>query len=402
VGCVPQAHPIRALPAAPAVLASGPMKLTRLAGIYAVAASVLALALACAVLAGPYRAVERSDYMTYHVAARIILAGDGDCLYEAACQADAQRELIGEEPSFEGGALPFNSPPWLATLVTPLGLLPLPAGFAIFTVLGLALLIAAAWVLTPGSGASRLLGPLLVLTAWPTVMAAVRGQLTLPVVGLLGLSVALARYRSGAALGLATLKLTLVPLWGLWLLLGRHWRAALTALAVLLAMVGASLIVVGPRAVLAYPGYLLDIASPGAVGVHVDEMVNWRGAAERLGLGPWVVIAGSLLTLVVVAYAWTRTDDRRLGAAAAFLATPLVIPHANQHEVVLGALGVLLLVAAAGPMRTRLAAAAIATHAVLWAGPAMSGPASAWLLFAALLAWLLVAVGATTRSAMAG
>lgn len=376
------------------------MKLTRLAGIYAVAVSVLALALASAILAGPYRAVERSDYMTYHVAARIILAGDGDCLYEAACQADAQRELIGDEPSFEGGALPFNSPPWLAALVTPLGLLPLPAAFAIFTVLGLVVLIAAAWVLAPGSGAARLFGPLLVLTAWPTVMAAIRGQLTIPVAGLLGLSVALARYRSGAALGLATLKPTLAPLWGVWLLLGRHWRAVATALAVLLAMIGASLIVVGPRSTLAYPGYLLGIASPGAVGVHVDEMVNWRGAADRLGLGLWFVIAGTLLTLVAVVYAWSRTDDRRLGAAAAFLATPLVIPHANQHEAVLGALGILVLVAATGQMRTRLAAAAIATHAILWAGPAMSGQASAWLLFAALLAWLLVAVVAA-RGAMA-
>ncbi|HSM39021.1 MAG TPA: glycosyltransferase 87 family protein, partial [Candidatus Limnocylindrales bacterium] len=199
------------------------MNLARLAGIYAVVATVLAAALATAVLAGPYRAIERSDYMTYHVAARIILAGDGDCLYDAACQAEAQQQLIGDEPTFQGGALPFNSPPWLATLVVPLGWLSLSAGFAIFTAFGVLVLVVAALRLAPGSGFARLLGPLLLLTAWPTVIAFVRGQSTLLVVGLLGLSVALSRYRSGAAMGLAALKPTLVPAWAAWQLLTGHW-----------------------------------------------------------------------------------------------------------------------------------------------------------------------------------
>ncbi len=361
-----------------------------MAGVYAVAASVLAAALAVAILAGPYRAIERSDYMTYHVAARIILAGDGDCLYERSCQADAQRELIGEEPSFEGGALPFNSPPWLALLVAPLGWLSLPAGFAIFTILGLTVLLAAAWGLSPGAGSARVLGPLLLLTAWPTVMAAIRGQSTLLVAGLLGLSVALTRYRSGAALGLATLKPTLAPLWGMWLLVGGHWRAVTTAIALFLAMVGISLVVVGPTALLAYPGYLLDVAGPNATGVHVDEMINWRGAAERLGAGGWFVVGGSLLSLAVVAYTWARSDSRYLAAGSAFLATPLVIPHANQHEFVLAALGILIVVGASA-QRASLALAAVALHAVLWAGPALPAQASAWLLFVALLGWLAAA-----------
>ncbi len=53
----------------------------RAVGLYAVPAAILSLALGVALLLGPYRAIERSDYMTYHVAARIVLAGDGDCLY---------------------------------------------------------------------------------------------------------------------------------------------------------------------------------------------------------------------------------------------------------------------------------------------------------------------------------
>jgi hypothetical protein len=86
-----------------------------------------------------------------------------------------------------------------------------------------------------------------------------------------------------------------------------------------------------------------------------------------------------------------------LAAGVALLATPLVIPHANQHEAILGGLGVILLLAAARE-RTRfrpLGAAAIGTHAVLWGGPMLGGEASAWLLFGLLMAWLATAVWLT-------
>jgi hypothetical protein len=224
-------------------------------------------------------------------------------------------------------------------------------------------------------------------------MGAVRGQSTLLVAGLLALSVALARYRSGAALGLSALKPTLAPLWAIWLLADRHWRAIGTALAVVAALAILSLVVVGPAAVADYPAHLLGVAATDAVGVHVSEMVNWRGAAERLGTGAWLTWVGTALTVAVVAAIWTRRPSRALAAAAAFLATPLVIPHANQHEAILAAIGVLLLLVAAWrhPNRRRLVGAAVLTHAALWAGPSLGGEASAWLLFALILGWLLVA-----------
>ena len=68
------------------------------------------------------------------------------------------------------------------------------------------MLAVAAWQLARPLGSARLLAPVLLLTAWPTVMGAVRGQSTLLVAGLLALSVAWARYRSGAALGLALVR----------------------------------------------------------------------------------------------------------------------------------------------------------------------------------------------------
>jgi hypothetical protein len=362
----------------------------RLAGVYALVAAIVAVVFAVAILTGPYRAIQRSDYMTYHVAARIVLAGDGECLYDVECQAAAQRELIGDEPTFERGALPFNSPPWFAAIVAPLGLLSLPVAFAIFTLLGLMVLTLGAWRLTHRVGAGQLLGPLLVLTAWPTVMGAIRGQLTLPVVGLLGLSVAASRFGSGAFMGLAFLKPTLVPLWALWQLLGAHWRAVGTAAAVVVVLVALSALVVSLDAVLAYPGHLVGITEAGALGVHPEEMVNWRGAAARLGANDWLVVGGSLATLVLVGAVWLQTRSRTLGAAAAFIATPLVIPHANQHEAILAILGVLLAATAVRSRAARLVAAALVTHAILWVGPVLDPSASAWLLFGAEILWLAV------------
>lgn len=366
---------------------------------YAVLASAVAAVFASAILLGPYRAVERSDYMTYHVVARIVLEGHGSCLYDATCQADAQRDLIGEEPSFVNGALPYNSPPWFAALVAPLGVLPLPLGFAIFTLLGLVVVAWGAWKATAQGtlpAISRLVGVVLLLTAWPTVMAVIRGQATLLAVGLLGLSVGLARYRSGLAMGLSALKPTLVPTWAVWQLAGGHWRAIGTAVAVGAAFIGLAAVVVSPQALADYPSHLLGVAGGDALGVHSAEMVNWRGAAERLGLSAWFVVGGSVLTVALMGVAWARTDSRLLGAAAAFLATPLVLPHANQHEFVLASLGILMVLAAV-PERRHLVALAIGLHAVLWAGVALDAKAAAWLLFGTQFAWLLIVVWLSSR-----
>lgn len=372
---------------------------TRWAGAYALAAVILATTFAFAILSGPYRAVQRSDYMTYQTAARIVLQGHGDCLYTVACQAQAQHELIGEEPSFTQGTLPFTSPPWLAALVLPLGGLQLETAFGAFTFLSLVLLAVAVWRLAWGSAGTRLVAVAVVLSAWPTTMAAIRGQSTLAATALLGLSASASlaggEAGAGAFAGLAALKPTLVPLWAVRLAVDRRWRSLAIAVAVVAALVVLAALVVSPRAVADYPAYLLNLAGSGeAAGVHVEEMINWRGAALRLGADPLVATGGIVLTLVAVAIAWwwARPSPRAMaiGAAVAFVATPLVIPHANQHEAIVATLGLLIAITALEELRVRLAIGAIGLQALLWAGPLLTGEASAWLLFGATLACLVV------------
>lgn len=281
---------------------------TRWAGAYALVAVILATTFAFALLGGPYRAVQRSDYMTYQTAARIVLQGHGDCLYTVACQAQAQHELIGDEPSFTEGALPFTSPPWLAALVLPLGGLPLEVAFAVFTMLSLMLLAVAVWRLAWGGAGTRLVAVAVVLSAWPTTMAAIRGQSTLAAAALLGLSasasMAGAQGGAGAFVGLAALKPTLVPLWAIRLAVERRWRSLAVAVAVLAGVVVLAAFLVSPRAAADYPAYLLNLAGSGdSAGVHVEEMINWRGAALRLGADPLLAAGGVALTLIAVAVA---------------------------------------------------------------------------------------------------
>ncbi len=120
--------------------------------------------------------------------------------------------------------------------MTPLGLLSLQVGFAVFTLIGLAVLGWGAWRVAGWDGATaatRGLAVVLVLTAWPTVMGAIRGQATLATAGLLAVSVG----GSGVALGLATIKPTLVPVWGAWLVAHARWRQLGVALAVFAGLV---------------------------------------------------------------------------------------------------------------------------------------------------------------------
>jgi hypothetical protein len=379
---------------------------TRWAGAYALVAAMLATIFVVAILTGPYRAVQRSDYMTYQVAARIVLEGRGDCLYSVACQSRVQHDLIGDEPSFANGALPFTSPPWLAALVLPLAPLPLAAAFAVFTLVSLLLLALAAWRLAWGGAGTRLIAVTLVMSAWPTTMGVIRGQSTLAAAALLGLSagaaVAGAGGGAGGFAGLAALKPTLLPLWLIRLAVDRRWRSLAVATTVVTGLVLLAAFVVSPRVVADYPAYLLNLAgSADTPGVHIEQMINWRGAALRLGAAPAMASLGIVLTLIVVTVAWwwARNSPRAmaLGAAVAFVATPLVIPHANQHEAILASLGLLIAITAVEELRVRLVAASIGLQAVVWAGPLLSGEASAWLLFVALLACLLALLALSWR-----
>src|SRR5688572_4617460 len=77
------------------------------------------------------------DFVARWTGGRMLTAGGGDHLYDPLAQIAYQVDLFGQE-----GALSwFVGPPFEAVLLTPLGLLPYPAGVLLWTIASMAALV---------------------------------------------------------------------------------------------------------------------------------------------------------------------------------------------------------------------------------------------------------------------
>lgn len=365
--------------------------------LYTTLSVVLASWLFVAVLGSGDRPIEQSDYLSYHAAATTFLAGTPHCLYDAACQRAAQRSLLRPTTPFSRG-LPFNNPPSLALLLAPLGLLLFAVGYAVFNAASLAGLSAAAVIATRGIRTGRVVVVCLAITSWPVLVGLLRGQITLLVAALLSIAVLQERrpVLSGFMIGLATVKPTLVPFLGMWLLARGAWRALLVAALVGIAPLLLAGLVVGFDVVADYPAHALgQLASPDAAGIQPRHMVNWRAAGTWTGggFGTSVQWAGTLLTVLAVAWVWFRTRaDRTVSPAAALIATPLVVPHSNEHEAILAVMAWLILLGSGRPRPGWLVPLAVTLHGCLWLALPLWGEGAARLTFAALIVSLAVVV----------
>lgn len=365
---------------------------------YALLSAVLAAGLVVGIMTSSARPVDRADYLAYHAAAEIVLRSDGGCLYDPQCQRETQRALVDPSTPFTRG-LPFNNPPSLALLLSPLGLAEYTIGFAVFVALSIAAYGAAvAWTVRPRRATGTIV-VLLALTAWPLVTAVLRGQATIIVSAAVLLAAGVVSRRpvaAGALLGLASVKPTLLPLIAAWWIARRSWRALLSALAVAAALLVAVALVLGVEPLAAYPPYAIgQLTGDEVAGIDPSHMVNWRAVAAWIGgpVGVAVAVVGTLGTLGLVVLAVRRAGIGSSHASPAVLAaTPLVIPHANEHEAVLGVLAWVILVSRVAPRPRWLAPTGLALHAALWLGLPLWGTGAAQLSFAALMVTLAVGV----------
>jgi hypothetical protein len=189
--------------------------------------------------------------------------------------------------------------------------------------------------------------------------------------------------------GLATVKPTLLPLIGLWFLVRRAWRAVGVAV-----LVGAGLLllagfVIGGNAVVEFPAHALrQFQAADAAGIHPGLMINWRAAGAWVGGdgGTAVQWSGTAITLLAVAWVWQRTSaDVYFAPAAALVATPLVVPHSNEHEAALAVIAWLLLVIRPVPRPGWVVPLAVGLHVCLWLGLPLWGEGAARLTFVGLL-----------------
>ena len=305
-------------------------------------ALLLAFALAGAVILirEPLGARQSADFTLDFSAARLVLEGHPEAVYDQARLARAEQEIAPGLPI--DPRLPFDHP--LAATLPSLLLSPLPldAAFRVWQVSALGLLIAALIVLAreiPLGTSGLRLGILALLAAPPTWATLAEGQLSaaLP----LGAALLVVAARSSrfwpafAGGGLLALKPQYVPAF-LVLLLGlRRWRGLCGASAGS-AVVGFSSLLAGG---LQGPAAMLQAAVLSSQEVPLRLSESWIGPLASVLPQPVTDAAAAALLglslLGVLLLAWHSAATRPAVYALAGVVAVLASPHALFHDLVL-------------------------------------------------------------------
>jgi hypothetical protein len=115
------------------------------------------------------------DFRLYYVSARIGLTYGWSHIYDL----DLERQvasIYGPVDGVIGSHNNFVTPPPVAWLVAPLTVFPLPAAFVIWTLVSLAALILAWWLVCPGKGLARITLLLIAIAIWPMHYSFWQGQ----------------------------------------------------------------------------------------------------------------------------------------------------------------------------------------------------------------------------------
>lgn len=287
------------------------------------------------------------DFPEFYCAAKMVLSGAGHQLYDIHAQQRFQMQYTGRV-----GVL-FNHPPFDALFYLPSALLPYPRGYLLWTIISAAVLALAACLVNREANVFRDSGMLVMLffVFAPLQLDLMQGQddaLLLLIYVLL--YVALRReglFIAGAILALGLFKPHLVlPCFVIVLIARRSGRflAGFAAVAALLGVI--SLAISGAGALLAYPGFVINLSRVRLAGYHPAAMANWRGLISLVTppspLQTAMLIAGSLLLLwlAVAGFAPSlATPQNRaafdLGFSNLVAVTLLVSYHLSPHDLTL-------------------------------------------------------------------
>ncbi len=319
---------------------------------------VLAYLFGSAIVAAGFAThIANADYMNFLLGGAMLDQGQGHAatLYDIARQASVQQALTAPYGiRFHDGLLPFVSVPLVALLTAPLYNLPLPVGFALWDGVQLTALLLSLWLLGAMlPAANRYLLWLGGLAFLPLYASLTLGQVS-PML-LLGVTLlwrglragGAANWWSGAGLALLILKPQLLPLFLLYLLYKRNWRAlgGFTITTVVVYLLSA--LISGFDWPLSYANILVWAGQQrDHYGFTPEAMFNLRGLLVRFAADN-VVLLITLSALVVAAlvYAWLSSDHsptptavERVGTlelqlAATTIAATLTSLHLYLHDL---------------------------------------------------------------------
>jgi hypothetical protein len=295
----------------------------------------------------------RPDFSIFYTSALMLRRGQGSELYDNRTQWQTQQEFTTGARIREG-PLPYNHPPFEATLFVPLAYFPYLRAYCIWACINFLLLAWFGWFLrphVPSLVAGFPAGTFLAALAFsPVAFALIHGQDSILLLCLYGLTFAALKsgrdFRAGLLLGVGLFKFHLVLPFVFILCLRRRWRflEAFFLSGFLAGLV--SLLLVGWKELLYYPRYVWEInRHPSARVIAPQNMANLRGLIAgwkwNSSAGPWLdglVLVVSLALLLWAARRWDAADRSNIflwtgGFAVCTFATFLVSYHGYNQDM---------------------------------------------------------------------
>lgn len=263
-----------------------------------------------------------TDFSVFYTAGTILREGLGHDLYNRQVQFRVQEDFAGHLP-FRRGPLPYIHPPFEAPIFVPLSFLPYAKAFEVWDLLSVGMLFGVAVVLKRSVGMLRMMAHwkfvLASLTFFPIFVCFLQGQDSILQLLLCALAYGAMKKNSdflgGCWLALAAFKfqftIPIVLLFFLW----KRKRVALGFGAVGGVLVLASVALVGVKAMLDYPAFILRVVnSSGLGGVPLSLLPNLHGLA-RGWPAPFSGILGIVLAVVssVALFAFAAVKGRTKG-----------------------------------------------------------------------------------------
>jgi len=237
----------------------------------------------------------KTDLIAVLTGGLMIRAGEGNLLYDLVAQHEYQKRVLAPYLALNSDrTLPNSHPPFETLLIAPLMDLPYSVIFGACTLLELAALAAALWLLVtalPVERTRRWAMIALACACYPVHAMLWLGQSSsLLLLGLCGVYAALKHRRdtwAGVALALLAIKPQLALPIIVLLLVQRCWKPLVVAGSILTGLSLAVMPLIGVAWPLRYLAFLASVRNwSGNLGEHPELMYNWRGFAIHV-VGAW-------------------------------------------------------------------------------------------------------------------
>ena len=274
-------------------------------------------------------APDAEDFRLHLVAARVGMQYGWSHIYDLDLMKAASAGL-GSVGSVVDTNHVFMSPPPAAWMVAPIAGLPLPAGYLLWTLISVAALVAAWWLVVPGSRLFRVTVLLISLALWPVHYQFWLGQWVVATLALLAFCWwLLERDRwvlAGVVLALSMLfkpqDVLLVPLA---LLVSGRWKPVAVAAVTGGAFAAWSLASLGQSGVQSW----LSIAGQ----IHADPFQAPMTYSSLLGRGALTTGVEVLLGIAALGLAWYRRDRLDLVIALGIVGSTASATYLHEDDI---------------------------------------------------------------------